>query len=200
MLQIQDDLARRIQTLEKELRSAVEEREQAFRYRWNKGKAVFEKEVLAEHGRLKSGLLAYIFGGRIMAILTAPVIYLGVIPFAFVDLFLAVFQATCFRAYGIPKVRRANYIVFDRGHLKYLNSLERINCVYCSYVNGLFAYATEVAGRTEQHWCPIKHALRIRAPHSRYSHFFDYGNASEYVQEIEKVRSDFSDLTPGPPK
>ncbi len=197
MLQIQDDLTQRIKTLEKELLSALEAREQAFRYRWNQGKAVFERGVLAEHGKLKSGLFSYVFGGRIWAILTAPIIYLGIVPFAFVDLFLAIFQATCFRAYGIPKVRRDSYIIFDRGHLRYLNSLERINCVYCSYVNGLFAYATEVAGRTEQHWCPIKHALRIRSPHSRYSHFFDYGNATQYVREIEKVRSDFSDLKPG---
>lgn len=199
MLQIQDDLTQRIKTLEKELLSALEAREQAFRYRWNQGKAVFEKEVLAEHSKLKSGLFWYIFHGRILSILTAPVIYSGLIPFAAVDLFLTIFQATCFRAWGVPRVRRDSYIVFDRGHLKYLNSLERINCVYCSYVNGLLAYATEVAGRTEQHWCPIKHASRIRAPHSRYSHFFEYGNASQYVREIEKARNDFADLGPGGP-
>jgi hypothetical protein len=197
MLQIQDDLTQRIKTLEKELLSALEAREEAFRYRWNQGRAIFEREILTEHQKLKSGLVSYLLHSRILAILTAPVIYVGVIPFAFLDLFLFVFQATCFRAYGIPKVRRGNYIIFDRGHLKYLNFLERINCVYCSYANGLFAYATEVAGRTEQHWCPIKHALRIRAPHSRYSHFFDYGNAAQYAREIEKVRSDFSDLSSG---
>lgn len=197
VIQIQDDLAQRIKTLEKELFSALEAREQAFRYRWNQGKAVFEKEALAEHRKLKSGLASYVFHSRIFAVLTAPVIYLGLIPFAFLDLFLAIFQMICFPAYGIPKVNRNGYIVFDRGHLRYLNSLERINCVYCSYANGLLAYASEVAGRTEQHWCPIKHARRIRAPHSRYSHFFDYGNADRYHREIETVRKDFTDLDGG---
>jgi hypothetical protein len=192
---IQDDLAQRIQTLEKELRSALEAREQAFRYRWNKGKAVFERDALLEHRRLKSGLASYVLHSRILAALTAPIIYVGLIPFGFLDLFLAMFQMICFPAYGIPRVKRGDYIVFDRGHLRYLNSLERINCVYCSYANGLLAYATEVAARTEQHWCPIKHARRIRAPHSRYSHFFDYGNADRYSREVETVRKDFTDLS-----
>jgi hypothetical protein len=126
--------------------------------------------------------------------LTAPVIYAGVAPFLLLDLFLTVFQATCFSLYGIPKVQRADYIIFDRRQLKYLNLLERLNCVYCSYANGLFAYATEVAGRTEQHWCPIKHATRLRSPHSRYSHFFDYGDAQQYRRQIETVRNDFVDV------
>lgn len=197
MLQIQDDLTQRIKTLEKELLSALEAREQAFRYRWNKGKAIFERDALTEHRKLKSGLASYLLDSRILAVVTAPIIYLGVIPFAFLDLFLAIFQLACFPVYGIPKVRRDSYIVFDRGHLRYLNLLERINCIYCSYGNGLLAYATEVSARTEQHWCPIKHAGRIRSPHSRYSHFFDYGNAEKYSREIETVRSDFTDLGPG---
>ena len=37
-----------------------------------------------------------------------------------------------------------------------------INCIYRSYANGLCSYVTEVAARTEQHWCPIKHARRLR--------------------------------------
>jgi len=117
--------------------------------------------------------------------LTAPIIYAGLIPFVFLDIFLGFYQTTCFRVYGIPRVQRADYIVFDRGHLRYLNALERMNCIYCSYVNGLCGYFTEVAARTEQHWCRIKHALRLRAPHSRYSHFLDYGDAERYRREIE---------------
>jgi hypothetical protein len=127
-------------------------------------------------------------------LVTAPVIYLGFIPFFLLDLFLALFQGICFPIYGIPKVRRADYLVLDRGRLKYLNLLERFNCFYCSYGNGLSAYLTEVAARTEQHWCPIKHASRLRAPHSRYSHFFDYGDAQQYSQQIETVRNDFVDV------
>lgn len=194
MPEIHDDLVGRIKTLEKELATALEEKQEALRYRWSKGKATFEVGTLAEHRKLKFGLFAYLADSTILATLTAPIIYFGVIPFAFLDLFLVIYQGICFPVYGIPKVRRADYVVFDRGNLKYLNLLERVNCIYCSYGNGVFAFATEVAARTEQHWCPIKHAQRLRSPHSRYSHFLDFGNAQEYRREIEHVRNDFVDL------
>jgi hypothetical protein len=191
---IQEDLSVRIHSLEKELKAALEDKERAFRYRWERGKATFEKDVLAEQRKLKQWLPSYIRNSRFLVVLTAPIIYLGFVPFCLLDLFLSFYQGVCFNIYGIPRVRRADYFVFDRGRLKYLNLLERLNCVYCSYANGLCAYATEVAARTEQHWCPIKHARRLRAPHSRYPHFFDYGDAQQYSREIETVRCDFVDL------
>ena len=39
----------------------------------------------------------------------------------------------------IPKVRRADYLVFDREDLPYLNLMEKFNCFYCSYGNGVAA-------------------------------------------------------------
>src|SRR5258708_5705144 len=194
MVQIQEDLSQRIKSLETELEAALDEKEREFRYRWERGKAKFEEEILSQHRKLKLWLPSYIRQSRFLAVVTAPVIYLGFIPFLLLDLFLAVYQGICFPVYGIPKVRRADYVIFDRGRLKYLNLVERLNCTYCSYANGLCAYVTEVAARTEQHWCPIKHSLRLRAPHSRYSHFFDYGDAQQYQRQIESVRNDFVDL------
>jgi hypothetical protein len=194
MARIQEDLSHRIKILEDELRIALEEKERAFRYTWADGKAKFDKDTLFQHRRLKLWLPSYILQSRVLAILTAPFIYVGYIPFGLLDLFLAIYQAICFPVYGIPKVKRADYIIFDRGQLKYLNLLERFNCIYCSYANGLCGYVTEVAARTEQHWCPIKHAHRLRAPHSRYTHFFDYGDADQFRRRGETVRNDFVDL------
>jgi hypothetical protein len=194
MADIENELTRRIKTLEKDLAAALEEKEKAFEFRWAKGKVQFEEAVLAEHSKLKSSLGRYILDSTFLTILTAPVIYFGVVPFLLLDLFLMLYQAICFPVYGIPKVARAQYFIFDRGRLKYLNFVESMNCVYCSYGNALFAYAVEVSARTEQHWCPIKHANRLRARHSRYGHFLDYGNAGQYREQIEKVRNDFVDL------
>ena len=194
MSQIQEDLSQRIRSLEKELQTALEEKERAFRYHWDHGKIKFEEEVLSEHRKLKRWLPSYILHSRFLVLVTAPVIYLGFIPFCLLDLFLVLYEGICFPIYGIPRVRRADYLIFDRGQLKYLNLLERFNCFYCSYANGLCAYLTEVAARTEQHWCPIKHAHRLRAPHSRYSHFFDYGDAEQYQRQVETVRNDFVDV------
>ena len=46
---------------------------------------------------------------------------------------------------------RGQYIVIDRHRLKYLNAIEKLNCVYCGYGNGVIAYARDIAGRTEQY-------------------------------------------------
>ena len=194
MTHVQDDLSRRIKNLEKELGAARDEMERTFQFWRTQGKVRFEDSVLAEHRKLKTSLGRYILDSRFLAILTLPIIYLGVIPFILLDLFLAVYQAICFPVYGIPKAKRADYLIFDRGSLAYLNLVERVNCAYCSYGNGLLAWAREISGRTEQHWCPIRHARRLRELHSRYGHFLDYGNAAQYRAELHTVRNDFVDL------
>jgi hypothetical protein len=58
----------------------------------------------------------------------------------------------------------------------------------------LFGYIQEIGGRTEQFWCPIKHAKRIKNLHSRYHKFIDYGDAKNYRSGIETIRHDFKDL------
>ncbi len=165
-------------------------------YEIRAGKVWFSKEVQREHRKFKTSLWRYIRGSRLFAALTSPFIYACIIPFAMLDLFISVYQAVCFPVYGVPKVRRADYVILDRKKLRYLNILESLNCTYCSYGNGVLAYVVEVAARTEQHWCPIKHAQRIRSPHSRYSRFLPYGDASAYRKKIEVVRCDFDGLKP----
>jgi hypothetical protein len=194
MTPTEESLSARIKSLEKELQTALEDKEKAFKYHWEKGKAKFKDGVLSEHRGFKRGLPSYLLQGRFLAYATAPIIYSGIVPFFLLDLFLVTYQGICFPVYGIPKVKRSDYFVYDRGSLKYLNLLERLNCAYCSYGNALFAFATEISARTEQHWCPIKHAQRIRSPHSRYSHFMDYGDAQRYRDEVEIVRNDFVDV------
>jgi hypothetical protein len=174
----------------------LEEEIQSEFYELRNGKIWFSEEIKREHRRLKTSLLRYVLGSRILAILTAPFIYAVIIPFVLLDMFVSVYQAVCFPVYGIPKARRRDYIALDRNRLRYLNAIEGFNCMYCSYGNGVLAYAVEVAGRTEQHWCPIKHARRVQNAHDRYAHFLPYGDAAAYRDEIEKVRCDFQDLKP----
>jgi hypothetical protein len=129
-----------------------------------------------------------------LVLLTAPVIYALVLPLILLDAFLAIYQAVCFPVYGIPQVKRSDYLMHGRRHLQYLDSIERLNCEYCAYANGLAAYFKEIAGRTEQYWCPIKHARRMQSPHSRYSRFVDFGDADAYRRQSGKLRRDFVDL------
>ena len=175
-----------LEKLEEEIKSQF--------YELRNGKIWFSEEIKREHRRLKTSLFRYLRQSRFFVILTAPFIYACIIPFLLLDLFVSVYQAVCLPVYGIPKARRRDYMAIDRGKLRYLNILEALNCTYCSYANRLLAYVVEIAGRTEQHWCPIRHARRVQRVHDRYSHFLPYGDASAYRERIDKVRCDFKDL------
>jgi hypothetical protein len=184
------DLLARIRALQEE----IEEAYRQARDELDRQRAAFAEEFLRRQRHYKIGLLRFVAGAPPLFVLTAPVIYVGWVPFLLMDLFATVFQTACFPVYGIPKVRRAGYLVFDRGGLPYLNLIERFNCFYCSYANGVAAYTREVAARTEQYWCPIKHARRLSGAHDYYPKFFDYGDAETYRQELERLRRDYDDL------
>jgi len=175
-----------IEKLEEEIKSEF--------YELRKGKVWFSEDIKRKHRKLKTSLVRYVLQSRIMAILTAPFIYAVIIPFVLLDLFVTVYQTVCFPVYGIPKARRRDYIAIDRNKLRYLNALEGFNCLYCSYGNGVLAYAVEIAGRTEQHWCPIKHARRVQNTHDRYANFLPYGDAAAYREKLDSVRCDFKDV------
>ncbi len=178
----------RIQALESELEAEMAKRRAELRIGLEKGRIAFEEELLRRHRELKTRLSAYIVQAQPLVVLTAPVIYAMIVPLVLLDLFVTVYQAVCFPVYKIEKVRRRDYLVFDRHHLAYLNALEKLNCAYCSYANGLIAYVREIAGRTEQYWCPIKHARRVIGAHAHYARFDDYGDAESYQKRLADLR------------
>jgi hypothetical protein len=77
----------------------------------------------------------------------------------------------------------------DHQHLAYLNLIEKIDCMYCSYAVGMLGYAREITARTEQYFCPIKHARKILSVHSRYRQFLDYGDADNFHDKVEELRT-----------
>ena len=183
-----------LRALERELAFEIQKKQEEFFYEIRRKKVRFQREIRQEHRRLMRTLRLYLKDARPMAIVTAPVIWACLIPAVLMDLMITVYQVICFPVYGIPKVTRGHYIVLDRHNLSYLNFIEKMNCAYCGYFNGVVAYTREIAARTEQHWCPIKHARKVRDIHSRYKYFFDYGDAKRYRKEIETRRREFEDL------
>ncbi len=186
-----DELISRIRELQEELEAEFNQRREEFHFIIEEKRVRFAEEVARQQRRLKTGLLRYLIEARPLNVLTAPVIYSGFVPFILLDIFLSLYQAICFPIYGIPKVRRAEYLIFDREDLPYLNLIEKFNCFYCSYGNGLMAYGREIAARTEQYWCPIKHARRIKAAHERYPRFFEYGDGESYQKGLERLRREY---------
>lgn len=184
-----DELLQRIRVLQDQLEEEYRKHREDFEQR----RLDLADELLRQQRRYKIGLFRFLRRTRFLVLLTAPVIYLGWIPFLLMDAFVSLYQAVCFPVYRIPKVKRTDYIVLDRSDLPYLNLIEKFNCFYCSYGNGVAAYTREVAARTEQYWCPIKHARRIRGAHERYPQFFDHGDAEAFRQGLERLRRQYDD-------
>jgi hypothetical protein len=181
-------IVERLQEIGDDLGRGVHEQRRRWRSTMRRGRVRFDGRLGDTHGRLKQDVAAYIREGSVLSLLTAPIIYTLIVPLALLEVWTTVYQWVCFPIYGIDRVPRRRYLVIDRHKLAYLNTIEKANCTFCSYANGLVAYVREVAARTEQYWCPIRHARPIPVSHARYRLFFDYGDARRYHHELQTVR------------
>ena len=177
-----------ITALEDELHTAISEQQTTVFFQIKGKRVEFEQSIKKAHRRLRRNFFRWLVTDRPQNLITGPIIYSMIIPLVVTDVFITFYQLTCFPIYGIKKVRRANYIIFDRQHLSYLNFIEKFHCTYCAYGTGMIAYISEIVARTEQYFCPIKHARKILGTHSRYARFLDFGAAENYEAKLEEYR------------
>ena len=182
------DILGQIRRLEDELEEAIRTHQEEFLYRVEGARVRFEQAARDAHQRLKVGIFRWLGESEFRNVVSAPVVYLMIVPLGILDLFISFYQFVCFPLYGIEKVKRAHFIIIDRQQLAYLNVIEKMNCIYCGYANGLIAYTREITARTEQYWCPIKHARKILDPHRRYARFADFGQAEGYQNHLRAMR------------
>lgn len=178
--------------IEVEVQTLLEQKQAQFQYSLLKGRVTFENEIKKLHKSQRINVFVYILTARMAHVLSAPVIYSVIFPILILDITISVYQSICFRIYRIPLVKRADFIVIDRHKLAYLNVIEKLNCVYCGYGNGVIEYTREITARTEQYWCPIKHARIARSAHELTSNFVDYGDAESYRKKLEAIREQVS--------
>jgi len=181
-------LVDQIKQLDNELRTELQKHENTILFELKGKKVIFSQTIKQAHLKLKTGIWPWFFGIRPRNIITAPIIYTMIIPLIISDIFISFYQFSCFPIYKISKVRRSDYIVFDHQHLAYLNFFERFHCLYCSYANGLNSYIREILSKTEQYFCPIKHARTVLGTHRRYPNFIAYGDAENYHQRLQALR------------
>jgi len=182
----------KITALEDDLRTALQEQQTSMFFQIKGKRIEFEQSMKQAHRQLKTGFFRWLVTNRPQNLITGPIIYGMIIPLVILDFFVSLYQAACFPIYKIAKVRRADYIVLDRQHLEYLNFIEKFHCTYCAYGTGLIAYMCEIVARTEQYFCPIKHARKILGTHARYASFLDYGEATDYEAKLEEFRTALS--------
>jgi len=171
-----------IRILEENLKKEIEREEEKL-----------SSDLVTAQKQFKENVLLYIARAPILHLLTAPIIYAGIIPAFILEFFLFVYQTINFRVYKITPVERKDYFAFDRAGLEFLNTVEKINCFYCSYFSGLLAYTTEIVARTEQFWCPIRHARKLHFHHAHYFKFTPYGDGARYRKELPKLRDDLKE-------
>jgi len=175
------DLQTQILALQEQLaQKYAERRQKQFHYKTSGRKVVFDTEVRRRHVKQRTGVIAYLKKLSWKTYLTGPVVYFMIVPFAFLDLCVTLFQTLCFWAWGIPRAKRSDYVFIDRHQLAYLNRPEKLFCVFCGYANGVTAFTREVAGRAEKYWCPIKHACKVYQEHQYYKDFTEFGDADAW--------------------
>jgi hypothetical protein len=179
-------LVEKIKSLESELETELHNQFESFNCEITQKR----EELRAIYKQDKEGLFVYLMNAPILYVLSVPIIWACLIPAFFLDIIVSLYQAICFPIYKIAKVKRSDYIIIDRHKLGYLNIIEKANCWYCSYFNGLLGYISEIGGRTEQFWCPIRHAARVKTMHEYYKNFVEYGDSKEYRQNQIKLREE----------
>ncbi len=193
-----NELLAEIRRLQEEVEKRWDALREQFNYTLEGHKVRFAAEMRRLHKRYKISAIKYLFSARPLVLVTSPVAYIMVLPLVLLDASFTVYQHICFRVYNVPRVRRRNFIVIDRHQLAYLNNIEKLNCVYCGYANGMIAYVEEIIARTEQYWCPIKHAQRVLGAHDHYRDFLDYGDAENYQSKLVALRKALSELEDRP--
>ena len=184
-----------IEALKLKLGEEIAQHEKDISYEIQNGYVRFEEEVLNKQKENMKNLLAWFRDIPLLHLLVSPLVYGMLIPAILFDIILFIYQQVIFRIFKFKFIKRSDYILFDRQYLGYLNSIEKLNCLYCSYFNGLMQYAAAIAGRTELYFCPIKHAKKVAYKHEYYDAFFRYGEEDEYQKKLEALRKEFQKET-----
>lgn len=177
-----------IEAMKVKLGEEISQQESHISYEIHNGYVKFEKDVLEKQKENMKNLFAWFGEVSLLQFLAAPIIYGMVIPAILFDVLIFIYQQVVFRIFKFEFLKRSDYIVFDRHYLGYLNPIEKLNCVYCSYINGLMQYASAIASRTEFYFCPIKHAKKIAYKHEFYDDFLVYGDEEEYQTKLKELR------------
>ncbi len=184
------ELIEEMEILEEKLKAEIDAHEEKIGYEIKEGYVKFEENVLKKQRENMKGLFRFLSETPVMHLLSSPLVYIMIIPAVILDIMLFVYQNIIFRIYGFAFVKRSDYIVFDRQYLRYLNCIEKLNCLYCSYFNGLIHYSAELAAKTELYFCPIKHAKKILYRHHYHKDFLAYGDGENYQQKLESIRKE----------
>jgi len=110
---------------------------------------------------------------RIIALI---MIWSAIIPIIIIDLYANIYQSIYFTIQGIPKIKRSDYINYDRWNLSKLTFTQKISCIYCDYANGIVAWFKAIVNQTEVYSCAIKNKYEMpgRNHHVSFAEYKEY--------------------------
>lgn len=177
-----------IEAMKAKLIEEIHQQEDQFVYEIKNGYVKFENDILEKHRKNMKNLWLWFREIPLLHLLSSPLIYAMIIPAIFLDVMLFIYAKVVAKVFKFDLPKRNMYIVFDRQYLGYLNIMEKLNCMYCSYFNGLMAYASAIANRTEYYFCPIKHAKKVAYEHKYYNSYLAYGDENKYQEKLKEIR------------
>lgn len=189
-----NDILGQISNLEEELRRALAVQVISPPVSENQGRPADQLSATRSAGTRRRSLFKWT---RFRNVLALPIIYALIVPMVLLDLAVTIYQAVCFPLFGIQKSRRSDFISIGRHRLTFLNVIEKIHCVYCEYINGLLAFVSDIASKTEQYFCPIKYANKVIAAHARYDSFQEYGDNIDFHESLKAYRRALRDHATG---
>ncbi len=189
------EMIQEIEELKTKLKKEIAKEEDYIIYKVENGRIKFEENVLEKQREAMKHLLIYFREIPFLHLISSPIVYAMIIPAIVLDVMLFIYQQVIFRIYKFEFIRRSDYIVFDRQYLRYLNFIERLNCVYCSYFNGLMHYVSEIASKSELYFCPIKHAKKTAYEPECYSDFLTYGDEKDFQEKLQEIRDKAQNVT-----
>lgn len=185
-----------IRDLENSVVDRLMRREEEDAFQVNDRTVALKNDIVKSHKGLRISVWRFLYEASATSYLIAPLIYFMIFPAVIVDFSVSVYQMVCFPILGISKVNRSDYVVLDRRKLIYLNWIEKVNCDYCGYFNGVIAYTREIASRSEQYFCPIRHATKVKGLHERHARFLPFGEIEDFRARCMQLRKELreSDL------
>lgn len=127
---------------------------------------------------------------QIRYLISTPFIYGMLIPMIIFHILIELYHRIVFSLYDIEYVDYKQHFIFKRYKLNKLTLLQKINCIYCEYGNGLASYIKSIIGKTEVYWCPIKNGRNKNFTHEYYNKFIDVDNVENFEFHRENMRNE----------
>jgi hypothetical protein len=122
--------------------------------------------------------------GFFRCVIVAALAWVCILPLVTADFFIEIYHRITFPLCKMPCVKRSKYIKIDRYKLKYLTFLQKFNCVYCGYGNGVVRYWGQIFKDTESYWCGVQHKSDRKwiAP-EHHKNFAKYGDKKGFEEK-----------------